>query len=693
MECNYKDIPPHRCAAFPSPFRFRVRPNPPDRQEKSTQLVLDRLDQLQATLDRVEFSQSQGTEVTTNKVQAAQADNAGRMDQLMTVQTEQSLKLDRYFYKDSKQSGSESVPASQAHGDHQPVKQEEAGAVSPGADQEKRNSDPAQSDDAWMHTIPISHSTAAHKLLRWAWIKHLLAPNQCDDDYVMQLEEERGLIRVYGSGEGDDANENIGPDSSGAQGLPDSSGYEKTLDIDRSGIVSAGPGVVRRYLRGYLEHMHMLHPFLNQRDLEGKVEGFIKKYCPGGGPISPTAMSGTGSLPRGSKRKRSDHSSRRVEGSIDNAIILLVLAVGCICDRRDDPLLWNDRSHPANLNSGTSSQQGAAFSPVDGQTSFSSMSTIRSGPEPRRQKNMDFIPGLDYYAYAAFILGTLQGGFRLPYVQAALLAGIYAGQLAHPFQSHAWISQAAWACQILLRPKRFEKLQPGPEQDLCLFNYWTCFQLESDLLAELDLSRSGMSEMESRMTLPNGRFTMDFSSTQGQLVESNYRAALLYYAQIHLRKVLNRVHTDLYTEKRDTAKQAHLLGITLVQWRVTLPPALLWEDSDPPAEDINIARMRAKYYGGRYIVFRPVLYHYLEVYRPDTQTDPGVESQLWYYIDQQGRSMPSGPNGKSVCATLPEEKQAACKACIDSAMHSTRAFDGVKGGRPVVTNIFGTAHA
>ncbi|GMF78141.1 unnamed protein product [Aspergillus oryzae] len=40
---------------------------------------------------------------------------------------------------------------------------------------------------------------------------------------------------------------------------------------------------------------------------------------------------------------------------------------------------------------------------------------------------------------------------------------------------------------------------------------------------------------------------------------------------------------------------------------------------------------------------------------------------------------------------LPAKLQDACKVCIDSAMLSTVAFDGIEG-RPVVTNIFGTAH-
>lgn len=76
---------------------------------------------------------------------------------------------------------------------------------------------------------------------------------------------------------------------------------------------------------------------------------------------------------------------------------------------------------------------------------------------------MDVIPGLAYYGYATQILGSLQGANGLPHVQAALLAGLYAGQLAHPFQSHGWIYQAARACQVLVR-SYVSPLTPIPPQ-------------------------------------------------------------------------------------------------------------------------------------------------------------------------------------------------------------------------------------
>lgn len=59
---------------------------------------------------------------------------------------------------------------------------------------------PAKNDNEVGLSIPVEHTTAAHKLLMWPSIKRLLS-FEYDEDYVMRLEEERGLISIYGQGE------------------------------------------------------------------------------------------------------------------------------------------------------------------------------------------------------------------------------------------------------------------------------------------------------------------------------------------------------------------------------------------------------------------------------------------------------------------------------------------------------------
>ena len=314
--------------------------------------------------------------------------------------------------------------------------------------------------------IPLEHITAAHKLLMWPSIKALL-PGEYDEDYVMEFEDGRGLIWVYGQGEGDDTHEGVqqgqqpsmlntssystpnwdeGFHPAGSfsdatwkapgkkkPAAPDTSVKTVEHGIEESGTFTADNDTVHRLHRRYMDHLHKLHPFLDPKELEKKIEVFIYMYCPRG--ILRTSIlnsdSGSWDYQQGTKRKRSkdrslpspvgvvrpDHTfQRRIKKSIDNAVILLVLALGSIFEYRHCPV-------PAPVSR-----------------------------DYCKERDVDIIPGLAYYKYATQILGSLQGGNSLPHVQAALLAGLYAGQLAHPFQSHGWINQASRACQVLVQP-------------------------------------------------------------------------------------------------------------------------------------------------------------------------------------------------------------------------------------------------
>jgi hypothetical protein len=57
-----------------------------------------------------------------------------------------------------------------------------------------------------------------------------------------------------------------------------------------------------------------------------------------------------------------------------------------------------------------------------------------------------------------------------------------------------------------------------------------------------------------------------------------------------------------------------------------------------------------------------------------------------------GRALSVSEQPPSTYKELEPKVLEACMVCIDAAYNSTVAFDGVEG-RPVITNIFGTAHA
>jgi hypothetical protein len=135
-----------------------------------------------------------------------------------------------------------------------------------------------------------------------------------------------------------------------------------------------------------------------------------------------------------------------------------------------------------------------------------------------------------------------------------------------------------------------------------------------------------------------------------------------------------QIHDRAHLFRIANAAQIH--GEVLEAWRNLLPKHLAWGDDDPPATDLNVARLRAKFYGGYYMILRPFLYIALH--------------DLQFQADPQ----------------LPDVLNVA-KRCVEAAIQSTIAFDNVGAADPyaykryvdiskkrlLVTNIFGTLHA
>lgn len=398
-------------------------------------------------------------------------------------------------------------------------------------------------------SIPIEHTTAAQKLLRWPSIQELFSRNQTsyNENYVMELEETRGLLRVYGRGEGADLGDGgqPGPPSPATSatsvksedqafspttppeglwgtgfGSPSSGDMKRTVHKTVGGLNSDGTLKVDSQtcmglLKSYMDNIHILHPFLDKYRLARMVDRFAKRYNPSEfqSMRSPFVAS-TSIVPvdarrdsiatqnKAMKRKYSssttsgpatDPSSAGgsttsgtmfrplLERSITTALVLLVLALGKICEWKD-PL-------PGPVPDGTQysrQQPHRSYSPLSMQLDSPIPVSMRQSPTPSQSsmyrtvaspngglrpgllsrmssneglssfdkgvKNADVIPGLAYYAYATDILGNLHGGNDLTYIQANLLAGLYAGQLARVFESWSWINSACRACQVLARP-------------------------------------------------------------------------------------------------------------------------------------------------------------------------------------------------------------------------------------------------
>ncbi|KAL2835608.1 hypothetical protein BJY01DRAFT_69314 [Aspergillus pseudoustus] len=733
LTCIYKEVPPHK-------------------QEKSTQVLLDRVQQSDdmmesrfSHLEKLNMNHENILDQILAWVSGKQGPKQPQLTPLKTYAGEPAAETET-----KKQVAAEGTNTAPAH--------EYVNSLihNPNVGEEELS-------------IPVDHTTAAHKLLGWPTISKMLQPHGYDEDYVMKLEENRTFMLIHGRGDEvlDEGSASLQTsfNTSLDEGSPDTASPNGTRNpnvkyndapreergINKMGMVSLEPETVRRYLDSYLESLHKLHPFLNQQDLVQKTEQFIELYCPKA-PQLGHAGNHRNSIdtPRGAKRKHSGEilqaspvsgqtgGTPAVASALPNAVVLLVLALGRICEVRDQPIrgpctdhIIDYRNEPiprARSRSGVpladpdalSSTQGSFCSPYEDHSTptLSSLDdkyiTLPDDPE---LQNVDTVPGLALYAFAARILATC-GTTSLSFVQAALLAGLYTGQLAHPFKSHDWILQAARACLVLIRPPRYNPLPSSQWKDLVNFAFWTCLQLESDILAELDLPASGVSRYEGRIEPPHGQFTMHMPN---DISAPNTMMMFFYSAQMHLRKVLNRIHTDLYKtpkpgQTRWSPNVQEILSMNLNLWRSSLPNEMRWHDKDPPSTDINVARMRAKYYGARYIIHRPLLSYALHELGPKENGLASVDSPAGFGesskshmvspsmpFDQHAAEMTriasdvggvQGQEKKKVNSyrELPQKIRTSCKICVDSAISSTEAFDRVKG-RPVVTNIFGTAHA
>ena len=449
---------------------------------------------------------------------------------------------------------------------------------------------------------------------------------------------------------------------------------------------------------------------------------------------------------------RREHTER----SPSNAIVWLVLALGKICLHKDPlPGTVSDgRLNTNTIVSHQLHSTGfgiTSSSPITGAMKPSPMSPkstpttqptppsvsadgMRMEPRSRRSsfdgiqvaigpRNMDIIPGLAYYAKAAEILGDQGDGNDLVHAQMFLLAGIYKGQLARVKESMSWIITAGRAIMMLLDRyklynehywtaygdirKQHEKGQARIKDKRCsliVLASWTCLQLESDILAELRLPSSGIQTIENMLLMPHNMPDEEKESYEGIRLghtenpdKESYDNILMFYtAQTFLRKRLNHIHKELYGDqclnlsltsvKEMISEHESILG----GWRATLPPGLKWDNSAPAPSDILAARLRAKYWGARYVANRPFLDYALHIL-------PQIKEGR--IIEDVAKDVHGNPRDKAEiqifkAIQLYEEHEiwAACRRCIEAAMQSTTALDGVPD-RLIVTNIHGTAHA
>ncbi|KAL2141273.1 hypothetical protein VTI28DRAFT_2645 [Corynascus sepedonium] len=639
--------------------------------------------------------------------------------------------------------------------------------------EEEKEVEPGPAVRPGIPKIPVGHTTLAAFLLKWRPISVLVRDIlefenvKYVDEFPIRQEEKRGLLRIWGRGEGLESS--LRADKADREALRDAGVLEMVPDdvsdtgapspgdcwggigsspapIDGKPVISLqtldfSESLVWKYVRSYEENIQNMHPLIIPRELHAMVKLFLDTVQqtmgkqPRNAGIAKFATTASSQSETGSKRKRSPGpdgaessstsskpSKPAFPRSINNALVLLVLALGKICLHKDkipdvvpvseppqhgSPLARN--GYPASPIQGSSpshashSYSAGIPSPKDGaerpvpsrRASFQGGGgSIKGGTSPKR--NLDVIPGLDYFAYATDILGGQLAGTSLRHIYAFLLAGLYQGQLGRVLESYAYIKEAGFALQMKLRPSldRYRRLKELTGESKAVVEdkldnqifiaFWTCLQLESDIIAELPLPQSHILAYEEIMPYPD----IKLGKAQG----FDERVLQSYLAQLYLRKALNEIHGMLYNPDKPVPGDVssgvvnsidyieHLIDIGLF-----VPPAFKFAHNDPPADEILAARLRAKYWGAQVITYRPFIKDILELnFQKKSNETPMPASDF-----RPGLVVPViGPNND-----IPPQMMEYAAKGITALIESTRAFHGLKEKRYIVTNIFGTAHA
>ncbi|KAI6248017.1 hypothetical protein HI914_03410 [Erysiphe necator] len=636
-------------------------------------------------------------------------------------------------------------------------------------------------------SIPVNHTTGAARLLLVPPIKKMCADINLqlkfkNEKYPYTVEWKRGLLRLYGRGEGNeviseydnlitdvaenspiDGNYNANMPIAGSEwgqiGLPSPSYLSignNNCGASKETLPNFSREIVLKLVESYKNNINNLHPILTPKHLDQLVERFLRsvqdtRFCSKQTQTDMFEAHNNSESP-GNKRKRSpasndfpeaqffsNYKSGHLFRNISTAIVLLCMALGRICEERGKiPQLPSEQivgnSFTSSFGTSSSAQNGVPISPLNKSSlgvPFGPISNLETdrvmgrgygklGDGLRRDrplselKNIDIVPGLIYFALATDILGNQMTGSSLQHVHANILASLYHGQLGRVMESAAYLSTACRALQVILKP-RFERYRRAknerkvvqPRDNPLIFAFWTCLQLESDIVAEIPWPQSGILTYEEDMPTPHLHAAHQDGFDQN-VIES-------YSAQLFLRTHLNVLHTMFY-KPRDPNSEDKFTALVLAHNKVDQPKFLsiqyvsenleridvyaptMWRmiaQPDPP-NDILGARLRAKYYGARVITYRPFVLQVLERSEPPC---PEAAQSLIEQISDEYLSEVKAPVIKHDIKDVNDIDPKALEYVhngLDSLINSTTAFYGL--GHPgeirmIVTNVWVTAHA
>lgn len=223
---------------------------------------------------------------------------------------------------------------------------------------------------------------------------------------------------------------------------------------------------INSYFANYVEQIHSIYPFLDIRN----VRELLDKYIVSNVARVSAHRSGAHEGPNGHSKGRNAlqvfASSQRVD--LDNALILLVLGLGEVCEHtKSSSCLQND---------------------------------VR-----REFGNPCSLPGAKWHTQAMRSLLVASQERTLMYAQVYLLAGLFAAHFDRVKESKSWFAIAGQTLRTLVGANDTygTSLQATPQcelprtfsESLTLIAAWSCLQLENEAPPHEDIRTSHLAEL------------------------------------------------------------------------------------------------------------------------------------------------------------------------------------------------------
>lgn len=208
----------------------------------------------------------------------------------------------------------------------------------------------------------------------------------------------------------------------------------------------------------------------------------------------------------------------------------------------------------------------------------------------------------------------------------------------------------------------------------------------SDILTEMPCSRSGVVDYEHCMPYPNLAVAQSYGFKENVL--------FTFAAQFYLRRQINHVQGWMYDPKTDgrMRRPRPLIGIKDIEAKLSLDFAgtnYAFRPEDPPSPDFLTARLRAKWWEGMVLIYRPFIRQVLML----SHNIATGENRPLHGDDGGGRvDMPIIENTARGLADIHSVALYYAQRGINALIECTRAYNRLRDRRYIVTNPFVTSH-